>query len=290
MVADHNYGVLYIVATPIGNLGDISQRAIDVLNTVDIIAAEDTRHSGKLLQHFGISTRQIAYHEYSNEQRLDKILSLLLGGESVALISDAGTPLISDPGYDLVNAARSRDIPIVPLPGACAVIAALSVSGLPCNEFTFQGFLPAKSSSRRQVFGALVDEGRTTVFYESPHRILESLRDLMAELGVARHVVLARELTKTYETVLSGAVESLIKQLEQDGNQQRGEFVVLVKGVAKPSVSELGISDEVKQWMAALLEHVPVKTAAAIGAKATGLKKRDLYQWALSVKDESVGD
>lgn len=286
MVADHSGGVLYIVATPIGNLGDISQRAIGVLNAVDIIAAEDTRHSGKLLQHFGISTRQIAYHEYSNEQRLDKILSLLSDGNSVALISDAGTPLISDPGYDLVNAARGRDIPVIPLPGACAVVAALSVSGLPCNEFTFQGFLPAKSSSRRQVYALLVNEARTTVFYESPHRILESLRDLAIELGVTRHIVLARELTKTYETVLSGTAESLIERLEQDSNQQRGEFVVLIKGVVKPPVSEQGMSDEAEKWLLELLEHLPVKTAAAIGAKVTGLKKRDLYQWALSVKND----
>lgn len=285
MVTNQNYGVLYIVATPIGNLGDISSRAIEVLNTVDIIAAEDTRHSAKLLQHFGISTRLIAYHEYSNEQRLEKILSLLLEGQSVALVSDAGTPLISDPGYDLVNAARDRGVSVVPLPGACAAIAALSVSGLPCNEFAFHGFLPAKSSSRRQVLAELVDVSNTVVFYESPHRILSSLQDMAAELGVDRYLVLARELTKTYETVLSGTVASLIDQLEQDSNQQRGEFVVLIKGVAKPVASEQGMTKDVERWMVELLDHVPVKTASAIAAKVTGLKKRDLYQWALSYKE-----
>ncbi|MFT6101971.1 MAG: 16S rRNA (cytidine1402-2'-O)-methyltransferase [Candidatus Endobugula sp.] len=284
-MTNKTYGVLYVVATPIGNLGDISSRAVEVLHAVDIIAAEDTRHSAKLLQHFGISTRLIAYHEYSNEQRLEKILSLLTEGQSVALISDAGTPLISDPGYALVGLARDQGVSVVPLPGACAVIAALSVSGLPCNEFVFQGFLPAKSVSRRNVFNALLNEQRTVVFYESPHRIVDSLHDLQAELGAQRYVVLARELTKTYETVLSGEIESLLQQVQADTNQQRGEFVVLVKGVEKTVDHEPLITEEAEKLMRVLLDHVPVKVASTIAAKVTGLKKRDLYQWTLSIRN-----
>jgi len=277
-------GVLYVVATPIGNLGDISSRAVEVLHNVEIIAAEDTRHSAKLLQHFGIATRLIAYHDYSNEQRLEKILTLLADGQSVALISDAGTPLISDPGYELVGLARSRGVNVVPLPGACAVIAALSVSGLPCNEFIFQGFLPAKSISRRNVFSALLKEQRTVVFYESPHRIVDSLNDLQSVLGAQRYVVLARELTKTFETVLSGEIESLREQVQSDRNQQRGEFVVLVKGVEKVVDHQPLITEDAEKLMQILLDHVSVKVASTIAAKVTGLKKRDLYQWTLSVR------
>jgi 16S rRNA (cytidine1402-2'-O)-methyltransferase len=280
-MSDTDYGVLYVVATPIGNLGDISQRALDVLKMVDIIAAEDTRHSTKLLQHFGVSTRLIAYHEYSNEQRLQKIVALLMSGESVALISDAGTPLISDPGYDLVNVARANSIEVQAVPGSCALIAALSISGLPCNQFVFEGFLPAKSSSRCQAFTPLLEETRTVVFYESPHRIVDSLKDLGAVLGGEREVVLARELTKKYETVLSGSVESLLQQIQEDTNQQRGEFVLLVKGVDKLVIEKGVVSSEAKALMAILLEYTPVKTASAIAAKVTGIKKRDLYQWAL---------
>ncbi|MFT7387914.1 MAG: 16S rRNA (cytidine1402-2'-O)-methyltransferase [Candidatus Endobugula sp.] len=277
-------GVLYVVATPIGNLGDISSRAVEVLHNVDVIAAEDTRHSTKLLQHFGIATRLIAYHDYSNEQRLEKILTLLADGQSVALISDAGTPLISDPGYELVGLARSRGVNVVPLPGACAVIAALSVSGLPCNEFIFQGFLPAKSISRRNVFSALLKEQRTVVFYESPHRIVDSLNDLQSVLGAQRYVVLARELTKTFETVLSGEIEPLREQVQSDRNQQRGEFVVLVKGVEKVVDHQPLITEDAEKLMQILLDHVSVKVASTIAAKVTGLKKRDLYQWTLSVR------
>lgn len=281
-MSDINYGVLYVVATPIGNLGDISQRALDTLKMVDVIAAEDTRHSAKLLQHFGVSTRLIAYHDYSNEQRLEKIVSLLLSGESVALISDAGTPLISDPGYDLVNVARERGVLVQSVPGSCALVAALSISGLPCNQFVFEGFLPAKSSSRCQAFTPLLDESRTVVFYESPHRIVDSLKDLSTVLGAQREVVLARELTKTYETVLSGSVEVLLWQIQEDANQQRGEFVLLVKGVEKIALEKGVVSSEAKALMAILLDYTPVKTASAIAARVTGIKKRDLYQWALA--------
>lgn len=280
-MSNTDYGVLYVVATPIGNLGDISSRAIDVLKSVDIIAAEDTRHSAKLLQHFGVSTKLIAYHEHSNAQRLEKIVSLLLAGQSVALISDAGTPLISDPGYELVNVVREKDISVVPIPGSSAVIAALSVSGLPCNQFIFEGFLPAKSSSRRQVFSVLTEELRTVVFYESPHRIVDSLQDLQQTLGSERYIVLARELTKTYETILSGTIASVLQQVQADTNQQRGEFVMLVKGTDKVVDENAAMTPDAENLMTILLEYTPVKTASAIAAKVTGIKKRDLYQWAL---------
>lgn len=285
-MADSNVGVLYVVATPIGNLGDIVPRAIEVLQKVDVIAAEDTRHSTKLLQHFGISTRLIAYHDYSNEQRLQKILDLLMSGQSVALISDAGTPLISDPGYHLVHSAREQNISVVPIPGACALVAALSVSGLPSNQFIFEGFLPAKSSSRRTVLASLLHEHRTVIFYESPHRIVDSLKDFSAVVGGERDIVIARELTKTYETVFSGSVDEVIEFVVADSNQQRGEFVLLVKGceIKKNDI----VDDDVEKLMYALLEHVSVKTAASIAAKVTDVKKRDLYQWALANADQNT--
>jgi 16S rRNA (cytidine1402-2'-O)-methyltransferase len=280
---DSSIGILYVVATPIGNLGDMVPRAVEVLQAVDIIAAEDTRHSGKLLQHFGISTKLIAYHDYSNEQRLQKIVDILLSGQSVALISDAGTPLISDPGYELVNVARGYGVQVVPIPGACALVAALSVSGLPSNQFVFEGFLPAKSVSRCKILTPLLGEHRTVVFYESPHRIVASLKDFESVLGGERQLVLARELTKTYETVMSGSVSDVLARVVQDANQQRGEFVVLVKG-CEPKQEGLQVTDEAEKLMRVLLEYVPVKIASAIAAKVTGIKKRDLYQWALSLK------
>jgi 16S rRNA (cytidine1402-2'-O)-methyltransferase len=279
---DSSVGVLYVVATPIGNLGDMVPRAVDILQMVDVIAAEDTRHSMKLLQHFGVSTKLIAYHDYSNMQRLQKILDLLLSGQSVALISDAGTPLISDPGYELVNAARGHGIKIVPIPGACALVAALSVSGLPSNQFIFEGFLPAKSSARCKILTPLRWEQRTVIFYESPHRIMDSLKDFQTTLGDDRYIVLARELTKTYETVLSGTIKEVIAILLADDNQRRGEFVVLVKG-CEPEVSDQAVNQEAETLMRVLLEHVPVKTASAIAAQVTGIKKRELYQWALNL-------
>lgn len=279
-------GVLYIVATPIGNLGDMTPRAVEVLQLVDTIAAEDTRHSAKLLQHFGISTKLLAYHDHSNEQRLQKIIGLLLSGQSVALISDAGTPLISDPGYELVTEARRQGIAVVSIPGACALIAALSVSGLPSNQFVFEGFLPAKSASRCKVFTPLLMESRTVVFYESPHRIVDSLKDMVAVLGEQRPVVLARELTKTYETVLSGTAANVLSQVLADSNQQRGEFVVLIKGV-EVSKDAAVITTEAQTLMRELLEHLPIKTASSVAAKVTGLQKRELYQWALSLKQGS---
>lgn len=279
---DH-YGVLYIVATPIGNLADISHRAIETLNKVDYIAAEDTRHSARLMNHFNITTPLIAYHDHSDEKRLNKIGQYLLNGQSVALISDAGTPLISDPGYQLVKVMREQGIQVVPIPGACALIAALSAAGLPTDRFAFEGFLPAKSNSRKAYLQPLAKEGRTLVFYESTHRLLDSLEDMAIVFGEERLVVIGRELTKTYETVSSGSIRELINNALADTNQQRGEFVVMVSGY-KMAEDEVTIDQSVVDTMMILLKELPIKQAASIGAKLTGLKKRDLYQWALDNK------
>ncbi|MFT5421798.1 MAG: 16S rRNA (cytidine1402-2'-O)-methyltransferase [Candidatus Endobugula sp.] len=280
---DSNLGVLYVVATPIGNLSDMVPRAIETLQKVDVIAAEDTRHSAKLLQYFGISTKVMAYHDHSNEHRLQALIDILLSGQSIALISDAGTPLISDPGYKLVNVAREHSVRVVPIPGACALVAALSVSGLPSNQFVFEGFLPAKSSSRCKILESMRREHRTAIFYESPHRIVDSLKDFQSVLGGDRCLVIARELTKTFETVLSGTITDVIEQVREDANQQRGEFVVLLKG-CEQKAENATITEDAERLMRILLEYVPIKIASAIAAKVTGIKKRQLYQWALGLK------
>ena len=248
---------------------------------VDQIAAEDTRHSARLLQHFGVSTPVMAYHDHSNEHRLQQLLALLLAGKHIALISDAGTPLISDPGYQLVKAARAQGVTVVPVPGACALIAALSVSGLPSNRFMFEGFLSAKSSARRASLAAFLKEPRTVILYESPHRLLATLGDMVDIFGVERQLVIARELTKTYETVLSGNIADLITQIKADPNQQKGEFVLLLEGYQLQD-DDLVIDQDVERLMMLLLESMPIKQASSIAAKYTGLKKRDLYQWALA--------
>ncbi|MBX2809977.1 MAG: 16S rRNA (cytidine(1402)-2'-O)-methyltransferase [Cellvibrionaceae bacterium] len=275
-------GHLYIVATPIGNLADISMRAIDTLRDVALIAAEDTRHSRRLLNHFNISTPVIAYHDYSDARCVAQIIDKLCSGQSIALISDAGTPMVSDPGYRLVRAAREQSITIVPVPGACAAVAALSAAGLPSDRWTFEGFLPAKTGARRQRLQALLEEERTLVFYESTHRIIAALEDMAAIFGRNREAVLARELTKTYETLLSGTLAVLIDRLHQDDNQCKGEFVLLVRGSDKPDTQAV-IDAAAVHTMKVLLEELSVKQAAAIGAKLTGVKKRDLYQWALNL-------
>ena len=279
----NNNGTLYIIATPIGNLDDISLRAIDTLKQVDQIAAEDTRHSKRLLQHFNISTPLIAYHDHTDKARTAELIAKLENGQSIGLISDAGTPLISDPGYRLVVDARCAGIPVVPIPGACALVAALSVSGLPSDRWAFEGFLPAKSQARQQALSELVSESRTIIFYESTHRILDCLRDIVDVFGAGRQIVICRELTKTFETVLSGSASEVLAQVKADNNQQKGEFVVLVEGFRK-GAKDLTIDANAEKTLTILLEELPIKQAAAIAAKLTGLKKRDLYQWALSKK------
>lgn len=272
-------GTLYVVATPIGNLGDMVPRAIETLQTVDLIAAEDTRHSARLLAHFDIKTQCVAYHDHSDNDRTQSLVNRLLAGDSIALISDAGTPLVSDPGYRLVRGARQAGIRVVPIPGACAMVAALSAAGLASDRFAFEGFLPAKQVGRLSALQAVADDTRTLIFYEAPHRIVETLEDMCQVFGDAREIVMAREITKTFETIYGDAAKSLCEWVKADSNQQRGEIVLIVQGA--PKRDEQGITAEQERIMRVLLEELPVKQAAAIGAKVTGLKKNYLYQWAL---------
>jgi 16S rRNA (cytidine1402-2'-O)-methyltransferase len=271
--------VLYVVATPIGNLADMTARAIEVLQTVSLIAAEDTRHSARLMAHFNIKTPMISVHDHNERQRIEQIVERLAGGESIALISDAGTPLISDPGFVLVRAVREAGFKVVPVPGCSALVAALCAAGLPSDRFVFEGFLPAKSLARRQRLDALAAEERTLIFYESTHRILASLEDMQVCFGPDRIVVAARELTKTFETIKGAPVAELLDWMRQDANQQKGEFVVLVQGA--PSQAEDGAHFEAMRVLDVLLEELPIKQAAALAAKLTGLKKNFLYQAAL---------
>jgi len=276
-------GQLYVVATPIGNLGDMSIRAVEVLSQVDVIAAEDTRHSGKLLQHFGIKTPTLAYHEHNERQLCGKLVVRIQAGESVALISDAGTPLVSDPGYHLVHAARSAGVQVVPVPGASAMIAALSASGLPSDRFVFEGFLPAKSSARQQRLEFLVDDPRTLIFYESTHRIEDSLTDMSEVFGPQRHAVIARELSKRFETIHGDTLANLLVWLGNDADQRKGEFVVLVQGAVV--TEDEAVSAEAQRVLVLLMQELPLKQAVALSAKITGMKKNELYRLGLSLTD-----
>ncbi len=278
-------GVLYVVATPIGNLGDMVPRAIETLQTVSLIAAEDTRHSSRLLNHFNINTPCVAYHDHSGEDRTEGLVAKLVAGASIALISDAGTPLVSDPGYKLVRQARLRGLRVVPVPGACAMVAALSAAGLPSDRFAFEGFLPAKQVARQTQLQSLAGDTRTLVFYEAPHRVLETLEDMREVFGAERELVMARELTKTFETIKGASLAEMCAWVAADSNQQRGEIVLLVHGASKQAAED--ISPEQQRVMRILLEELPVKQAAALGAKLTGLKKNYLYQWALELGAKS---
>lgn len=274
---------LYIVPTPIGNLGDITQRALDVLSSVDVIAAEDTRHTGKLLSHFSIQTKTFALHDHNEQQKAQVLVEKLLAGESIALVSDAGTPLISDPGYHLVTQCRQAGVKVVPLPGACAVITALSASGLPSDRFSFEGFLPAKSKGRKDKFMEIAKVERTCIFYESPHRITESLQDMLSVLGPEREVVLARELTKTYETIQGLPLGELIDWIEEDANRKRGEMVLLVHGHREEADADL--PEEALRTLGILVKELPLKKAAALAADIYNLKKNALYKWGLENLD-----
>ena len=276
-------GVLYVVATPIGNLADMSQRAIDVLKAVDRIAAEDTRRSGRLLQHYAIQTPMFALHEHNERELAPRLLQQLQQGRALALISDAGTPLISDPGYKLVHMARAAGVRVVPVPGPSALIAALSVSGLPTDHFVFEGFLPSKQVARKVRLDTLRAEPRTLVFYEASHRILDCLKDMQVAFGVERDAVLARELTKQFETIRADTLQNLLRWVSDDPNQQKGEFVILVDG--QPAVEAHAVDAEAEQVLQVLLEELPIKTAAKMAARITGLNKRALYERALQLKD-----
>ncbi|MBV7561601.1 16S rRNA (cytidine(1402)-2'-O)-methyltransferase [Pseudomonas sp. sia0905] len=273
-------GTLFVVATPIGNLDDLSARALKVLGDVALIAAEDTRHSARLMQHFGIGTPLAACHEHNERDEGNRFIERLLAGDDVALISDAGTPLISDPGYHLVRQARAAGVRVVPVPGACALIAALSAAGLPSDRFVFEGFLPAKTVGRRARLELVREEPRTLIFYEAPHRILECLQDMREVFGGERQALLARELTKTFETLQGMPLGQLFDWVAADANQQRGECVVLVAGWQAPE-DEAAVSVEALRVLDLLLAEMPLKRAAALAAQITGVRKNLLYQAAL---------
>ncbi|WP_298443254.1 16S rRNA (cytidine(1402)-2'-O)-methyltransferase [uncultured Ferrimonas sp.] len=269
---------LYIVPTPIGNLSDITQRALQVLEQVSVICCEDTRHSGKLFSHFGISTRTLSVHDHNERQRVGTIISKLQAGEAVALVSDAGTPLISDPGYHLVSQVREAGFTVIPLPGPCAATTALCASGLPSDRFTFEGFLPAKQKGRTDVLQALVEEPRTMIFYESPRRVLDSLASVAEVMGAERQVVLAREITKSFETIKGLPVGELIEWLKEDDNRTRGEMVMMI---APFRDNGEGLSAEALRTTELLCQELPLKKASALAAQIHGVKKNALYKHGL---------
>jgi len=271
-------GKLWIVATPIGNLDDISVRAREVLCAVDLIAAEDTRHSAALLRHIGSTVRTFALHEHNERAASDQLVERMREGAQIALISDAGTPLISDPGFRLVRAAREAGVVVSPVPGACAVIAALSVAGLPSDRFVFEGFLPAKSAARRAHLETVRAETRTLIFYESSHRIDETLNDALAVFGGERRAALARELTKLFETVVDGTLAELAARVAADADQRRGEFVLLVAGAAEDVDAARLL--EGQRVFDLLRRELPPSRAAKVAAEITGAPRKALYEGA----------
>jgi 16S rRNA (cytidine1402-2'-O)-methyltransferase len=278
---------LYVVATPIGNLRDITLRALEVLASVDVVAAEDTRNTAHLLTHHRISAnRLIAVHQHNERGAAEKIIALLHAGQSVAFVSDAGTPAVSDPGALLVHAVREAGLRVIPVPGANAAIAALSAAGLADPHFLFYGFLPNKSAARRTALQALGSHPYTLVFYEAPHRIVECVSDLCAVLGGERRVVLAREITKLFETMHACALQDAGVWLLSDSNQQRGEFVVLVSG----ALPRAGLPAETLNTLSVLLEELPLKQAVQLAARVSGANRNELYQLALQMKKQDHED
>lgn len=274
-------GTLYVVATPIGNLADLSERARNTLACVDLIACEDTRHTQKLLQHLGLAKPLLALHDHNERDRIEQVQSHLLSGRSLALVSDAGTPLISDPGYPLVQALRQQNIAVSPVPGASAVITALSVAGLPTNRFLYEGFLPHKAGAKKERLNAVIHTTATLVFYESKHRILDTLQLMKETFGDDRQVFIARELTKAFESFYQGDFSAVMQQLQVDADQQKGEFVIVVSGNSEAQ-SRTDINMDV--LFKSLLSELPPKKAAAIIADLTGDNKKVLYQQALKIQ------
>ncbi|MDU7463998.1 MAG: 16S rRNA (cytidine(1402)-2'-O)-methyltransferase [Haemophilus haemolyticus] len=274
-------GILYIVATPIGNLQDITQRALDTFMQVDLIAAEDTRHSGLLLSHYGIKKPFFALHDHNEQEKAHILVEKLKQGSNIALISDAGTPLISDPGFHLVRQCREAGIRVVPLPGACAAITALCASGIASDRFCFEGFLPAKSKARKDKLENIAEEDRTLIFYESTHRILDTLEDMQSVLGDDRYIVLAREITKTWETITGNTIKNLREWLLEDPNRTKGEMVLVVEGKPKSDNND-EISPQAVKALELIVEELPLKKAAAIVAELYGYKKNALYQFGLA--------
>ena len=274
-------GILYIVATPIGNLQDITQRALYTFAQVDLIAAEDTRHSGLLLSHYGIKKPFFALHDHNEQEKAHILVEKLKQGSNIALISDAGTPLISDPGFHLVRQCREAGIRVVPVPGACAAITALCASGIASDRFCFEGFLPAKSKARKDKLENIAEEDRTLIFYESTHRILDTLEDMQSVLGEERYIVLAREITKTWETITGNTIKNLREWLLEDPNRTKGEMVLIVEGKPKSDNND-EISPQAVKALELIAEELPLKKAAAIVAELYGYKKNALYQFGLA--------
>lgn len=279
---ENKTGILYVVATPIGNLQDITYRAVEILKSVDKIAVEDTRHSAPLLKHLSVDKPTLCLHEFNEQKRLGVLLDYLCEGESIALISDAGTPLISDPGYRLVHEARAEGITVVPVPGACAAITALCASGLPTDRFTFEGFLPPRDEARANRLKQLLHESRTMVFYEAPHRLLSSLQTMAEVFGDKRVAVVARELTKIYESILSDSLPALVEYYAAHPNEQRGEIVIMVTGEEEREAETREVVPE--DVLALLMEQLPLKQAVTLASKITGERKNVLYDLALIKK------
>jgi len=279
------FGKLYVVATPIGNLADISFRAVEVLKQVDLIAAEDTRHVKMLLQHYGITNKLVSLHQHNEDKASPVLLEKLRAGQSIALVSDAGTPLLSDPGMPLVKMVKDAGLDVVPIPGACALIAALSAAGLPVTQFSFEGFLPRTSSARKVFFNEKVMSPKTWVFYESCHRILASLQDMAEILPLDRQIVIARELTKLHETIVKTSLGKALELVGQNDNMRKGEFVVIVDGAAADKNEHI-ITAEQEKLLQVLLRECSIKTAVAMAVEITGVRKKLLYQAALAMDKE----
>ncbi len=280
-----NTGRLYVVATPIGNLADISQRALSTLREVDCVLAEDTRHSKRLFAHYGINSRLRSCHEHNESAQIEWVATALSEGQNIALISDAGTPLISDPGFVLVRELRHRGFEINTVPGPSSIIAALSIAGLPTNSFLYDGFLPAKAGARQAALKEYESETRTVVLLESSHRIVACVNDIVSVLGAQRELVLARELTKRFETVLSGSAISISERLQADSDQTRGEFVLMVQGAPVQDNSD-ELHTNLRSLLAILVSELPVKQAAGLAAKIVGVRKNEAYNLALKIKKE----
>lgn len=272
---------IYIVATPIGNLSDITLRALDVLKSVDFVAAEDTRHSKRLFDHYGISVKTVSLHEHNESEKSEFIIDQVQQGMSVALVSDAGTPLISDPGYTLVTRAKLRGVKVIPVPGVSALVAALSSSGISSDKFIFEGFLPAKTKAKHELLESYSNEKRTVIFYESPHRVQQTL-ELMVEVLPGRKLCVARELTKRYETIKLGCVEDIYAWMLEDDNQTRGEFVLILEGSSSPALS--ASEEQKKVLLLRLLKELPPKKASAVVSDVLGGSKKEIYGLALSLK------
>ncbi|MEC6392866.1 16S rRNA (cytidine(1402)-2'-O)-methyltransferase [Acinetobacter pittii] len=271
---------LFVVATPIGHLDDMTFRAIDILKSVSIVAAEDTRQSAQLFKHYNISTQLTACHDHNESNKIEQLVQKLLAGDNIALISDAGTPLISDPGFKLVRAAQEHGIKVVPVPGACAAIAALSAVGLPSDRFSFEGFLPSKASQRISQLEKLKNETQTLIFYEAPHRILECVKNMAEVFGENRPVGFAREITKTFETIKKMTLKDLVSFIENDHNQEKGEIVLVVGGA--PEKTDLQ-QEKLDELLKRLLQDLSVKAASQLAADLTGVKKKVAYQRALEL-------